>query len=365
MRSLIIASVLALQPLAAFAGTPVKERAVRLWDRLNAPKKYLDSAYVYQPGSSWDVSVSYKGHWNGINFRIPIHYGVKNLDPMDVTMSMVLADHTTHNLGLYVGYGPLNLGYSFSFGKEPGQVDRKLSLDWLSPYYGAQFYFASFGQRTLNISFDGEEAYVDMAYPSNVNIWRLEGYYAFNKNHFSYQAAYKGKMIQRKSAGSVVTSAKYQHTDVFLSRDNAFVGTLLLGNGGYNVDQLSLGVGYSFNWVPYHKDTTGEGYKGLRNLTVNLTAIPQFTFLNEMLLTQYQDDEPDDHLPVHGRMTPNILGKFGVCYTIGHVYIVARFEYHLNMISSGEMFAHDHNYRISVNGNLSSWLGGFDIHYRF
>ena len=68
-------ALLALQPLAAFAGTPVKERAVRLWDRLNAPKKYLDSANVYQqPGSSWDVSVSYKGHWYGINSRIPIHY---------------------------------------------------------------------------------------------------------------------------------------------------------------------------------------------------------------------------------------------------------------------------------------------------
>lgn len=366
LRRLILVA-LALVPVTAFAGTPVKERALSLWDRLNAPKPYLDSAYVFQPKSSWDVSVSYKGYWNGINFQIPIHYApvASPQTTMDVTMSLILADHTTHNIGLYGGYGPINIGYSFSLGKDPGQRDRKFFLDWLSPHFGAQFYYASFGQKTMNVRFDRTDADVDMAYPSNIGIWRLEGYYAFNKNHFSYQAAYKGKMIQRKSAGSVVASAKYQHTDVFLSRDSGFVGLFLLNNGGYSIDQISLGVGYSFNWVPYHKNGTGASYKGLRNLTLNLTALPQFTFLNEMLMTRYNADGPDEHLRVHGRMNPDLLGKVGICYTIGHVYIAARFEYYFNMVTSGEMLSPDQDYRISVNGNLSSWLGGFDIHYRF
>lgn len=352
-------------PLTASAGTPLKERAVQLWNRFIGPKEYLDSAYVFQPRRNWDVSVSYKGHWNGIGFGIPLHYEPEDGDPKDVTMNMVLADHTAHNIGLYVGFGPLNVGYSYSLGKTPGQGDSKLSLDWLCPFYGVQFYYSSFGQRSANISFEGMGADTDLDYPSTINILRAEGYYAFNKNHFSYHAAYKGRMIQRKSAGSVVLSAKYQHTDVLLQRGNQFLDSFLLNTGSYAIDQFCLGVGYSFNWVLYHRDVQGAGYKGLRNLTVNLTGVPQLTFINELLMTQYSGDQPSGDLRVHGRMNPNLMGKFGICYTVGPVYIVARFEYHLNKIQSGVMPAPDKNYSISVNGNLSNWFGGFDIHYRF
>lgn len=45
--------------------------------------------------------------------------------------------------------------------------------------------------------------------------------------------------------------------------------------------------------------------------------------------------------------------------------MVARFEYHMNMIKSGNLTIPGNHYTFSLSGNMSSWLGGFDIHYKF
>ena len=157
------------------------------------------------------------------------------------TMNMALADHVTHNIGLYGGYGPINLGYSMSLGKPPGEVDRKFSFDWLCPHYGAQFYYVGFGQKTVNITFDNvDDVNLDMDYPSTINLLRADAYYAFNKSRFSYPAAYKGKMIQKKSAGSVVASVKYQHTCITMNIEEERPEYALLRSGRLAVDQLSL-----------------------------------------------------------------------------------------------------------------------------
>ena len=117
--------------------------------------------------------------------------------------------------------------------------------------------------------------------------------------------------------------------------------------------------------MPYHSNARGAAdLRDLRNMTLNLTVIPQLAFLNEMMLTSFQEGT-DDSYAIHGRLQPNLLGKFAFCYTIGHVYIVARFEYHRNMIRSGELTIPGNLYKMSMNGNMSSWAGGFDIHYRF
>ena len=52
--------------------------------------------------------------------------------------------------------------------------------------------------------------------------------------------------------------------------------------------QASVGGGYSVNFVPWHKDPVEARDKGLRNLTINLTAMPVLTVFNYLKTTAYE-----------------------------------------------------------------------------
>lgn len=44
----------------------------------------------------------------------------------------------------------------------------------------------------------------------------------------------------------------------------------------YMMHQASIGAGYSFNFVPYHRD--------MHNLTINLTGLPMLNVLNKLTI---------------------------------------------------------------------------------
>ena len=52
-----------------------------------------------------------------------------------------------------------------------------------------------------------------------------------------------------------------------------------------------MGGGYSVNFVPWHRDPVGPRDEGLRNLTVNLTAMPVITLFNHLKTTSYVYDD--------------------------------------------------------------------------
>lgn len=111
---------------------------------------------------------------------------------------------------------------------------------------------------------------------TTASLWRVSGFYIFNHRKFSYPSAYTGKLVQKKSAGSFLVGAKYLHSNIRLPEQSTVVSSLVLDLIGYSTHQVSIGAGYSFNWVLYHRDAqTSKDIRRLRNLT----------FVNEMRMT--------------------------------------------------------------------------------
>lgn len=339
------------------------------------PNKYLDSAYVFQPFKGWNFSTTYKGRWDGAGIKVPIEFSVEGESKLLANLNLSLIDDITNHVGFGGGYGPINLGFSFAVGHR-NKKDKHFSFDWADTRFAIQFSYSKIRDTgTCTIQMDGFEPASVSDLTSTASLWRVGGFYIFNHKKFSYPSAYTGKLVQRKSAGSFLVGAKYLHGNIMLPEKQTIVSSMVLNLIGYSTYQVSLGAGYSFNWVLYHRDAvSGKKIDHLRNLTFNITAIPLLTFVNEMRMT-HLTDTGKEIIPVHGHLQPNILGKVGLCYAFGHFYINGGFEYNYNIFNSGQLSRDDlslsrasedvYFYRLNIKGHLANCVGSVEFHYRF
>lgn len=336
----------------------------------------LDSVFVFQPFRGWDFSLTYKGRWDGVNLEIPIVVDMGNIHD-EPTIHTTLVDNLSNHVGVRGGYGPLSIGFSVAVsGKRKG--NRNFSFNWITNSLNLQVYHARILDTATSVaSYPDRE---DMALPdvaSKANIWRVSAYYAFNHRKFSYPAVYSGKMVQRKSAGSFMVGAKFHYSNLLLDDGKNPVSALMLNLRGYTTNQFSLGAGYSFNWVLFHRDAAGRKDIGdLRNLTFNITAIPLVTVVNNLRMTHYSENHGNVRINMRGYVQPNFLSRAGICYAIGHLYITSYFDFHFNRFRTSTItekelekarvvFDGYTSYHFSVTGKLANWSGGLDLHYRF
>ena len=108
--------------------------------------------------------------------------------------------------------------------------------------------------------------------PAKLECLYVDGYYVFNHKRFAYPAAYKAGLVQRRTAGSWMVTARYMQGNLYNTPDVALESFNMVD--GLNTIQASVGGGYSANFVCWHKDPTNIRDKGLRNITINLTALP-------------------------------------------------------------------------------------------
>lgn len=174
-----------------------------------------------------------------------------------------------------------------------------------------------------------------------------------------------------------MVGAKFQHANLLLEEPKSIVGSLMLSMIGYRTYQFSLGAGYSYNWVLYHRNAvSSKDFRDLRNLTFNATAIPLLTLVNEMRMTHViPPNAKEEVFPVHGGIRPNALVRLGLCYTFGHFYINSHLDFHYHYFRSRELtekdlhssLPHDidYTYRFFVQGYLFNWNTGLELHYRF
>ncbi|MBQ2172209.1 MAG: DUF4421 family protein [Bacteroidales bacterium] len=352
-----------------------KEWGLKIWNKMMAPDKNLDSTYVFQPFKGWNVSPTYKARWDRIGIDAPIRLEMDGETKVEGEIRLKLINDVTHHIGVGGGYGPIRLGYSVAVGKG-NKKDRHFSFDWADTKFAAQLYYSNIHDiGSCDIDLKGFVPGEVKDFPVTASIWRVSGFYIFNHKKFSYPSAYTGKLVQRKSAGSFLAGAKFLNGNVSLPEKKSIVSSLMLNLVGYSTWQASIGAGYSFNWVLYHRDAeSGKNIRRLRNLTFNITAIPQLTVVNEMRMSHLIKDG-EEKVPVHGRLWPNALGKVGLCYAIGHFYINGSFEFNYNRFRSGELTQNDfpstasgepeYYYKLNVLGHLSNCVGSFEVHYRF
>lgn len=321
--------------IALPAGAQEKSRLRILGEKafasLTAPDKSLDSAYVFQPVLKWVVGTEGKTIHLGADLSsdITIHNFVgDNAEIIRGTMNTGLRNQPYWKWGLAAGYGSLRLGYGVQLGKKRGDRSSYFSFGLGGSSYGARIRYYKIHQYPVGtLAIDGRPS-VDLAsdYKGEMRNMTLDGFYAFNRHKFVYGATYGGRTLQRRSAGSWLVAAKYLQGDFSLN-DKDTIWEQLKNLQRYTTQQVSLGGGYSFNWVLLHRDpydpkTAG----GLRNLTINATAMPMFSLYNHI---QTEQNTTGGLVKVRYQgqpaFSPSLQG--GLCYTGGRVNLILKAGY--------------------------------------
>lgn len=295
--------------------------------KLTAPNKKLDSAYVYQRPAHWNVSVGSGLMQTGVDQTTT--FTVDGGVPCSVKTG--LQEGLYKNVGFKLGYGSLALGYNFEIGHKSALKRKSFSFDLLMAGGGVQIQYydiqdkLSYSVESGQAGTDGYNAYSGVSNdPGRLKTLVIDGYFCLNRSTFVLSGAYRNTKLQARSAGSFLIGGKYRQGDFSLVSDQAQAGfgSPLLRSGSA---QLSLGGGYSFNWVPLHRPARDAYGKGLRNLTFNITAMPLLTLYNKMVFTTGESSGP-------------MIGKLGFSYTsrAGLAYSFSRFG--LNLYGAYDVF---------------------------
>ena len=206
-----------------------------------------------------------------------------------------------------------------------------------------------------------------------------DGYYVFNNMRFAYPAAYKIGLIQRHTAGSWMLTARYMQGSLYNSPEASWDTYNMLDC--FSTLQASIGGGYSVNFVPWHKDPTGPRDEGLRNLTINLTAMPVITLVNYLKTTSYEYDIDDESggLNKTGEKVskiwcypmPNYIGSAAISLTMWRFFFSAQFTYNRfyfrsrDAFDASQMDIPDYVDDISFRGVFRDWMLKGILVYRF
>ena len=191
-------------------------------------------------------------------------------------------------VGLWVGYRGHGMGYTMKIGGKKGGY---LSMASTGKNYGLNLRIHTFQNDhprfDLNSDLIPEDSKDDweqmhLKEPIKVRSLIADGYYMFNGKHFSYAAAYKQSVLQKRSAGSLMAGAMYYYGHIdYASNMNADLVYLMHGLGKIKLWQGSVGVGYAYNWVP------------ARGWIVNVMAMPMLTFVNRIKAYGYATNVPE------------------------------------------------------------------------
>ena len=365
------------------------QRVGELWQRFCGPSPLLDSTRIFQPFKGWGAGVVYSVtgeqvhvHSEG-DFTSGLHGG-QILSSID----LYLLENVGQSVGVYGRYGPIQLGFNRHIGRQEG-YHRSFNFKWLGNFFCLDARYISYksllggdiSMRAVdfpNTALTGFRSSINVQDGSfaTVSTAVVNGIYAFNRRRFSYRAAYNGRVVQRRSAGSFLVAAKYMYGNFQLDASNPVLVTLVNGLARFETSQFSLGAGYSFNWVPYHRNAVSpHDLRGLRNLTVNVTAVPMLTLFNAITTHQYafasttfdyMTDDPEKYR-TYSRIQPNFTARAAICYNTGRFYVNVWTDYTRFMfrnkprsftLSTGEI-------ELTQNGEFSSWMVSLQLNYRF
>lgn len=384
MRIRLTILLVALGVLSCAASAQTRGIA-RLWQRLSGPNPKLDSVYIFQPYKGLGLGAGYEIADNGVEINtIEEIYS----NPMHAVLDfrMILDSRVAHSLGANVSLGPLSLGFLREVGPGAGR-HKAFAFRWDANFFAlsvrqSKFFAVPSGTMFMEILSPEDVAEKKEGIPVNSNHIAetsslvVSGIYAFNRKRFSYRAAYNSRSMQRRSAGSWIVAARYAYGKTVVDPDDIALLTLNNGLGRFSTHQVSLGAGYSFNWVPFHREASGpKDLRGLRNLTVNLTAAPMLSFYNKVIVEDYVQesvikykDEINHRFVNMGRVYPNFIARAGICYSFGHFFVNAWGEYTSFAFHSDSReytYKSGNRYILSQKGVHTSWAVHLQLNYRF
>lgn len=234
--------------------------------------KGVDRRYIDVPDQPWQVIVR-----SSVKQTIVSMNNEGSMAGKDYSIKPYLRTTPSYSIGLWAGYRGFGLGYSMNMGGDKGS---NITVGATGRAYGINVRIHSFENHNPNFNLNSDlipeeakEAWqeVQLTDPIRVKTVIADGYYMFNSRKFSYPAAYKQRVIQKRSAGSLMAGLMYNYTRIDYSSDsNGDLIYLMGGLGKVKLWQGSVGMGYAYNWVP------------ARGLLINIMAMPMLTFVNKL-----------------------------------------------------------------------------------
>lgn len=244
--------------------------------------------------------------------------------PQKVSMGMIT--NISSNLGAYVSYMAVSLGYSQEmnvlFGnKHSGQ--RKYELQFTCSRFAAEFYLNENSGGT-NIHHFGDyndgKWFTDEFPGLSQESYGVDVYYFFNNKKYSQGAAYNFSKFQKRSAGSLIGGFTISHHNIgldFSSLSDELKSQLPEDKMVYRFkyDDYCFLLGYGYNWV----------FKP--NWLFNVSMLPSVGFKHCFA----------DNIDGYGNIfSLNIKGKLGL------VYNHKRFFYGLGFRFDGHWYRSKH-----------------------
>jgi len=357
----------------------------KIVDAISAPSMELDPNAVYQPAPRWSVAVSGELHQAGITqdsnldctYTYPEEDGGETIDIQAFTANKLLGG-LDKGIGLQVGYGNLSLGWNQRIGGDKANTNTTFSFDYLAPGYALQLQYFDF-RRPVDYEMKiyladalGLDDSGQTEKPGRMTTFIADAFYAFNRRSFAYSAVYKGNVVQRRSAGTWMFGVKYLQGLVEYDPDE-FIADLMFGMVEQNTRQISFGGGFSYNLVPYHRQPGNDG-KGLRNLTINLTAIPMVTLFNQFSSTLSNDLDGNQVLTknvMNGKMRLNYVLRAGAIYSWDRLFVgisgsYDSYTYQGSTKVPEEMSDDEYRFdKINSSGRFSRWSASLKLCVKF
>ena len=317
--------------LSAVCALPVSARndnkLVRLFmDWLTSTSSELDPEKVYTPAARWNFAVNgdfkHAGYTQTQSVELDMSSIIEGAYKFPVSVNTSLKGDVDKAVGFQAGYGKLNLGFSKKFGSKG--KNNTFSFDYIGAGYAGRLEIYNFAQPVdyeilIGEGFDDfSRTFGVTDNPGKLKAYILDGVYAFNRTGFAYSSAFKGGVYQRSSAGSFLFGTKMILGDFSVDPSELII-QMTGGPSKQSTAQVSFGVGYSYNFVPFHRQPYGEKEKGLRNLTFNATVVPLVSIFNQFSSVIYKESGmehvPDHKSIMYGRSRVSYVARAAVGYT--------------------------------------------------
>ena len=347
----------------------------------------VDTTRIYQPSKAC-LSLGLLTTGQKAGFDVDVDFKVKfdNASSLDGISKYSLSENLCKKIGLEVGYGNASFSYSLEVGPRSAWKKSAFGLGIMGKSWGAKFNYSKITNpfiSSLTVGQEGDEGYfhdeIITEEAAVLKNFTIDGYYVFNNKRFAYPAAYKIGLIQRHTAGSWMLTARYMQGSLYNTPEASWDSYNMLDC--FSTMQASVGGGYSVNFVLWHKDSVGPRDEGLRNLTINLTAMPVITFANYLKTTVYEFDldEENDELHHTGERVskiwcypmPNYIGSAAVGLNMWRFFFSTQFTYNRFYFRSRDAFNASQmdipNYvdNLSFRGTFHDWMLKGILVYRF
>ena len=377
MKRLIVITAL----FFCFASLQAQETT--FWGKVNrflTKPAVVDSSHIYQPKPGFSLGLFTTGQKAGFDVGVDFDLELDETHSLKGISTYGLRESLCKKIGLEVGYGNVVLGYGLEVGPRSAEKKSAFAFNILGKSWGVRLnYFKISNPFVSGIVFFDEDGKVSSEdefiteEKASLRSLSIDGYYVFNNKRFAYPAAYKKSLVQRRTAGSWMLTARFMQGNLYNSPEASWNTYNLLDC--FATMQASVGGGYSVNFVPWHKDPVDARDKGLRNLTINLTAMPVLTVFNYLKTTAYEMN--NDGQKTGEKVTkilcypmPNYIGSAAISLTLNRFYFSTQFTYNWFYFRSRDAF-NDQQYtqyeadNIAFRGAFHDWTVKGLLVYKF